>query len=277
MSTFIPDGSSEETALRRTTHLGIGAHPDDLEIMGLHGILAAYQSADNWFGGITCTNGSGSIREGDMEGIELSSLTARRKQEQVMAAQIGQYSFITQLGLDSAAVLAAPQDTVPIQLHPLLKQCRPQVVYTHNPADKHPTHIAVLKAVLHCYRSLPPENRPRRIYGCEVWRNLDWLCDEKKVVLEINDPQHLASRLMAVYQSQIGAGKQYDKAIEGRRRANATFFQAQNRDISEEAIYAIDLTPLIWDEQLTLTAFIAPFLEAFRNEVLSALQSPLKS
>ena len=37
---FIPDGLGEQAALSRVTHLGIGAHEDDLEFMAYHGILA---------------------------------------------------------------------------------------------------------------------------------------------------------------------------------------------------------------------------------------------
>ena len=48
---FVPDGAPLSTALARTTHLGIGAHPDDLEIMACHGILECYRNNDRWFTG----------------------------------------------------------------------------------------------------------------------------------------------------------------------------------------------------------------------------------
>ncbi|MGK0456064.1 MAG: hypothetical protein ACJAUA_000354, partial [Zhongshania aliphaticivorans] len=37
---YIPDSLPVDKALDRTTHLGIGAHQDDLEFMALHGILS---------------------------------------------------------------------------------------------------------------------------------------------------------------------------------------------------------------------------------------------
>ena len=40
---FIPDGKPAEEALARITHLGIGAHQDDLEFMAFHGILQCHQ------------------------------------------------------------------------------------------------------------------------------------------------------------------------------------------------------------------------------------------
>ena len=39
---FVPDGCSVAEALARTTHLGIAAHQDDLEIMAIDGILRAF-------------------------------------------------------------------------------------------------------------------------------------------------------------------------------------------------------------------------------------------
>jgi len=53
---FIPDRSPEQEAIHRITHLGIGAHQDDLEFMSFLGILECYHSSDNWFGGVTCTD-----------------------------------------------------------------------------------------------------------------------------------------------------------------------------------------------------------------------------
>ncbi|MCP4425341.1 MAG: PIG-L family deacetylase, partial [Chloroflexi bacterium] len=55
---YIPDNAEVVTAVSRTTHLGIGAHQDDLEIMAYHGILACFDHNDKWFTGVTCTDGS---------------------------------------------------------------------------------------------------------------------------------------------------------------------------------------------------------------------------
>ena len=59
---FVPDGKPVEEALARTTHMGIGTHQDDLEIMAFHGILQCFQSQENWFTGVTVTDGAGSPR-----------------------------------------------------------------------------------------------------------------------------------------------------------------------------------------------------------------------
>ena len=60
---FVPDDLPEEQALARTTHMAIGAHQDDLEIMAADGILACFQRPDKWFTGVVVTNGAGSPRD----------------------------------------------------------------------------------------------------------------------------------------------------------------------------------------------------------------------
>jgi hypothetical protein len=61
---FIPDGTGLPDALARTTHLGIGAHQDDLEFMAYQGILECFRNQKKWFSGVVCTNGAGSSRTG---------------------------------------------------------------------------------------------------------------------------------------------------------------------------------------------------------------------
>ena len=78
---FVPDGKPVAEALkRRITHLGIGAHQDDLEFMAFHGILDCFASEKKWFGGVTCTNGSGSARTGRYATFTDAQMMAVRRQ-----------------------------------------------------------------------------------------------------------------------------------------------------------------------------------------------------
>lgn len=43
---FVPDGLPPREALARTTHMAVGAHQDDLEIMAVDGILLCFQRED---------------------------------------------------------------------------------------------------------------------------------------------------------------------------------------------------------------------------------------
>ncbi|MEX2607797.1 MAG: PIG-L family deacetylase [Kiritimatiellia bacterium] len=268
---MMPDAQSLERALSRTTHLGIGAHQDDLEFMALHGILACYQKPDAWFGGVTVTDGSGSSRCGDYADCSDEELMAARALEQENAARIGQYSFIAQLGYPSAVVKDAETPDLLEDLIRILRATRPEVVYTHSPADKHETHIGVMAAVLKAVRALPPGDRPGRVLGCEVWRDLDWMPDSAKVVLDVGGHENLAAALNGVFDSQIAGGKRYDLAVTGRRRANATFFDSHSTDQLDQAWFAMDLTPLAHRDDLDVTTFVLDLVRAFSEDVESKL------
>src|ERR1041385_739721 len=88
---FVPDSRPLEEALRRITHLGIGAHQDDLEFMAFHGILQCFHTDTQWFGGVTCTNGSGSARSGPYANYSDAQMMAVRRKEQNNAAVVGRY------------------------------------------------------------------------------------------------------------------------------------------------------------------------------------------
>ena len=78
-------------------------------------------------------------------------------------------------------------------------------------------------------RNLPEAARPPKVYGCEVWRGLDWMLDRGKQALELEDRANIAEAVCGVFDSQISGGKRYDLAVQGRHLANATFFESQTR------------------------------------------------
>ncbi len=269
---FIPDGEPLQRALSRTTHLGVGAHQDDLEFMALHGILDGFQRQDRWFGGVTVTDGGGSARDGAYASFTDDQMKQVRHHEQSTAAVIGQYSFMAQLDYPSAMVKTPPAAAVEADLRAILAATRPEVVYTHNPADKHDTHVAVMAALLRAIRCLPADQRPARVLGCEVWRDLDWLPDSEKVVLDVSGHENLAFALNGVFDSQIAGGKRYDLAVMGRRRANAVFLESHATDAMEQAWYALDLTPLVQDDAPPVDVFIAELIEQLKDDAVNRLQ-----
>ena len=270
---FVPDGEDIGEAFARTTHLAIGAHPDDLEIMAYHGIAKCYGESGEWFCGVTCTDGAGSSRVGPYAKYTDLEMVAIRQEEQRQAAMVGKYAAMVQLCLPSSAI-KEPGGALLLKddLADILKQTRPEVVYTHNPADKHSTHIAVLQGAIRAMHTLAPEARPKLVYGCEVWRDLDWLPDEDKVVLDVSQRENLANALVGVYDSQITGGKRYDRAAVGRRYANATFFYAKARDKIEQVTFAMDLTPLVQDESIDLTDYVMGYINKFGDDVRSKLE-----
>lgn len=271
----IPDGKPEGEALGRITHLGIGAHQDDLEFMAYHGILACYQNDEQWFGGVTCTNGAGSSRTGAYGQFSDEQMQAVRRKEQNLAAQIGQYGAMIQLDYPSSAIKDPHGTALRDDLVAVLRATQPRVVYTHNLADKHDTHVGVSVAAIQAMRALPLEQRPKAVYGCEVWRNLDWLPDAEKVVHDISCHENLAAALNGVFDSQIAGGKRYDLGVLGRRRGNATFYESHAVDRADSIGFAMDLTPLVWDGSLDIADYVDGFIERFRQEVSEKLRCRL--
>jgi LmbE family N-acetylglucosaminyl deacetylase len=272
---MIPDGLAARDALSRTTHLGIGAHQDDLEFMAFHGILACYDQQDRWFGGVTITDGRGSSRAGKFQDWTDDQIAAERIREQDAAAVIGQYAFMAQLGHPSKSVRDARETVVRDELVRILEATRPEVVYLHNLADKHDTHVGCALRCLEALRRLPKADRPRKVYGCEVWRDLDWLLDSEKTPMPVSARPELARALNEVFATQIAGGKRYDLAVLGRRTANATFSQAHATDQETAMQWAMDLTPLVQDESLDPVAYTTGFIDRLKTDVTTRLRQSL--
>lgn len=264
---FIPDGAPVDEALARTTYMGIAAHQDDLEIMSYHGIIDCFQRTDKWFSGVVVTNGAGSPRADLYGDYSDEDMMAVRAKEQKKAAYVGEYAFQALLHWPSSAVKdPANQDPVE-ELRTLLEASRPERIYTHNLADKHDTHVAVTIKVIEACRKLPPEQRPREVWGCEVWRDLDWMCDPDKVVLDCSAHENLQASLLGVFDSQVCGGKRYDLATMGRRRAHATYHESHGVDVSQMLNFAMDLTPLINDPTLRPSEFVHGYVQRFWEEI----------
>lgn len=269
---FVPDGVSTKEALARTTHLAIGAHQDDLEFMALHGILECFDRKDRWFTGVTITDGSGSPRSGPFADLTDREMCAVRIKEQREAARLGRYGCQIQLMHPSSAIKDPKQVDVIDDLQSILEIARPEIVYLHNPADKHDTHVACCLRSIEALRRLPEEARPHAVHGCEVWRDLDWLTDADRVVLPLDDPDDLGLGLAAVFASQIAGGKRYDLAVEGRRVANATFGSSHTVDEFQQVTLAVDLTPLILDASLDVTDFIEERVHRLASDITNRIR-----
>jgi LmbE family N-acetylglucosaminyl deacetylase len=264
---FIPDHSTVDEGLERTTHMAISAHQDDIEIMAYDGILKCFGRNDQWFTAVIVTNGAGSPRDGLYAKYSDEEMQKVRKLEQNKAAFVGDYSALTLLDYPSAAVKNPADIDIVTELKQLFLLARPKVIYTHNLADKHDTHVGVVLKVIQALRDLPAAERPEKLFGCEVWRNLDWVNDEEKVVFDVSDHPNIAASLVGVFDSQICGGKRYDLATTGRRVANATYAASHGTDQSSALIYGMDLTPLIQDLSLDIEEYIQSYILRFSCDV----------
>ena len=269
---FVPDDAGIDEALARTTHLAVGAHPDDIPIMALDGIGQCFGRHDQWFLGVTVTDGSGSPRGGRYGGYTDEQMRETRMLEEKQAARTGGYGAALLLDYSSKAVTDPSNADVAADLAAVIGCARPGVVYTHNPADKHDTHVAVVLRTVAAIRSLPLVGRPSALYGCEVWRDLDWMADEDKVIFDVTGHEALSASLLGAYDSQVGGGKRYDLAAAGRRLAHATFSNASTVDTARALIYAMDLTPLIVDDSLSVSAHLASHIEHMTCETVDRIE-----
>ncbi len=269
---FVPDGLDIETALARTTHMGVGAHQDDLEFFAAHGILECFRRSDRWFCGVTATDGAGSARAGLYKGFSDQQMAMVRMQEQRKAAAVGEYGVMIQLDHPSAAVKDHANPGLMEDVAAILAVAQPEVLYLHNPADKHDTHVAVLSQCIAAIRQLPAAERPLRIYGCEIWRDLDWLPDGRKIALPVGGRTNLQAALNGVFDSQIAGGKRYDLAVMGRRLAHATFHESHAIDAETGLVFAMDLSPVCRDDGPNLSEYAAELTDAFAREVQERLE-----
>lgn len=269
---FIPDQTDPVEALRRVTHLGIVSHQDDLEIAAYHGITECFHSGDQWFGGVVVTDGAGSPRKGPYADFTDEEMQKVRLMEQHKAAFVGEYSFMTQLGYPSEDVKKSKHAPVVADLKYILENAQPKVLYVHNPCDRHDTHVATFLRCLEAIRSLPMEQRPEKVYGCEVWRKLDWLLHEDKAMLWVDKYPHLLRPLLGVFDSQISGGKRYDLAEEGLRHANATYFDSHTTDKTSLLTFAMDLTPLIQDDQIDVEEYTLNYVRRLEADVAQRMK-----
>lgn len=226
-------------------YMGIGAHCDDLEIMAFDGIQKS-QKDGNSFHGVVMADDNNAIR----------------KIEQVEAAQVGKYS-VSFLGLSSREVkMGHGRDS----LVTALIDIKPDVVYIHNPFDKHPTHIEAMKSSISAIANFSNSvQRYPKVYGCEVWRGLDWIPDNRKVVFEVENIE-LQDKLLSCFKSQNEL-KRYDLAVSARCRANATFFESHEADTMKAAIYAVDMAPVI-SMNMSIYEFIDSILTEFKCDIV---------
>jgi len=262
---FFPVSSAGNLA--DTTHLCIAAHQDDIELMAAGAILECYGKTDKAFTGVVVTDGAGSPRTGIYANCSDEDMKAIRANEQDNAASIGGYNAQFQLYYASGEVKDNANPNLVDELVDIILATQPDVLLTHNFADKHDTHCAVASRVLQALRKIPAGKRPRAVYSMEVWRALDWVCDDQKKLFDTSGDEFLQAALLGVFHSQIAGGKRYDLAGLGRKRANATYFASHATDDFSSAEYALDITELVNDESLTPSDFINRYIDKFKDDV----------
>lgn len=270
---YVPDGSTIEEALMRTTYLSIGTHQDDCEIMAYHAISQCYESEENWFTAVVLTDGSGSPRSGEFANYTNEQIHMKRSAEQRVAADVGKYSAVIQLCYTSEDVRTKRCADVEGELIRIISQAKPKYIFTHNPIDRHETHLGACIRIIHAIRKTPRECRPEKVYGMEVWRSLDWLSDRERLLFDTSRYPNIENGVITAYDSQCTPLKRFDLAAIGRRLGNATFQAPRDNDTTNSCSIGMDLTPLIEDETLDIREFALAHIDRFYQDAKELLDA----
>ena len=258
-------------AFSPTTYLAIAAHMDDIEIMAIDGILKAQADPESHFSGVVLTDGRGSPRKGAFATVSDQEMVKIRTKEQARAALIGGYSSIQVLGYSSDTLKIPNNEKFIADLVEVISGIEPDVIYTHSLADKHATHVAVCLRVIEALRR--GTSKPLKAFiGCEVWRGLDWLPDEDKVLMDVSGKPELQKELLRAHRSQTLGGKNYVKAVMGRRAANATFLDPYATELADSLVYGVDLMPLLETPELEPLEYMRKLTTKFQEEMLGLIE-----
>jgi LmbE family N-acetylglucosaminyl deacetylase len=216
---------------------------------------------------VVVTNGRGAPRAGLYQNFTDDQMWLVRNKEQKKAAVMGEFAAQILLDYPSSVVKDGSNESATQDVARLLKLARPEVIYTHNLADKHDTHVGVALKVVEAIRSLPEAERPRKLYGCEVWRDLDWMVDADKIAFDCSAHENLQVALVGVFDSQVSGGKRYDLATMGRRRAHATYHASHETDVTTGLAFAMDLTPLVEDATQDISGYLQAYINRFAHHV----------
>jgi len=251
--------------------LAISAHQDDIELMAYGGIYKTITNPNYSFTAVVCSDGRNSPRLGEFAEYTDEMMMACRRQEQISAADIGRYERLYLLNYTSEQCRQMDNKLID-DLIKIILDVKPDIIMTHNPMDKHSTHLGVAIHVIKALLRIRDQFVPNKVLGCEVWRDLDWIDDDEKIVIDCGKDPQLQYDLLNVFVSQVAGGKRYDKAGVGRRYANATFFASHNCDDYQMINYAVDLKPLIENDRLSVEEFCLGYVNRFRQSISDALK-----
>lgn len=261
MEKFVPK-SARGANIR---YFAVSAHKDDVEMFAFDGIARGFDGGG--FAAAVLTDGGQCPRAGAYAAVDDEDMSLLRTAEQKRAAEVGRYEALYLFEKSSAEVKHEAKnggETVKALAEIFRENPRIDTLYLHNPFDSHPTHVAAFAVAIAAVKMLKDDEKPRKIFGCEVWRDLDWLSDCDKIAMNVSGYEELSAKLMSCFASQ-NAVKRYDIAAAARRKANATFYQSHEGDEATALVYGLDLTPLAYD--MALGDFIEEKIGNFRRDI----------
>ena len=266
---FVPDGAPMPDALRRTTHVCVGAHQDDQEFMAFHGIAECFGRKDRGFAGVVVTNGAGSSRTGIYADYTDEDMMRVRVQEQRKAAVIGEYACQIQLMHPSADVKKPghPGVLADLAADPRDRRGPRWSTSTTPPTSTTRTWPCCLRTIA-AIRSLPTEQRAEA--GARL-RDLarPRLAERRRQAGPARRPRSRTSppRSPASSTPRSPAASATTSRWPVGAPPTRRFFESHATDKADALSFAMDLTPLVEDDTLDVLDYTLGFLRRFENEV----------
>ena len=215
----------------------LGAHPDDVVVGAAH--LCVNPVAAATVRDVVVSDGAGNVLPPGV--ASPAELVRLREGEEVRVAKNVGFAGLDFLRFSSDEVQnlnnAAPTQAITEAIHGV------ETILTHNPTDFHPTHAAVLLRVVGAIAAMPADQRPRELWGMEVWGSIDWLDARRLRHFDVECVDDVTA-LMKTYVSQNSI-QRYDAGLAGRLAANATFADPHVERRAEGLVRLVDLSELI--------------------------------
>ena len=260
---YVPSKQPLKEVYAKSKHLAIVAHADDIEMLALRPITQRSQG----FFGIVMGDNKGRPLKPEYKKVSLSKVQNIRESEQEKVARLAKYRGVAFLRLKSKDIKnVRKKEQVVKAIYELIKDMPLKEVYTHSLFDNHPTHVAVAEITIAALKKLPLANRPKAVYGMEVWGSLEWLPDRYKVAFDVSGSVAFIKKLLSFYKSQSYKGHRYDEALLARLKANAMFGKTHNFSTKKALVYGLDLLALLKKGSPSCKKYIEGIIEEFLKE-----------
>lgn len=198
----------------KKTVLAIGTHPDDIEI-GCGGVLSLLKKQGYELIHLVVTSGE----EGGHSNLK-HQLAERRENEAKKSAELLMANDV--IFFREADGLTMFTKETKVRLISVLRQLRPDIIFTHARSDRFPDHqvvhqltkAAILAAAGPWYPSAGMStHQVKEVYGYEVWNPIS----EYQLSIDISSVIEQKIRAIQIHHSQIGEIS-YAEAIRGLAR-----------------------------------------------------------
>lgn len=255
-------------------YLCICADAGDTEIMAIDGIQRGYRAKKYTFATVITSDGLSLERAGKLAKATDRKVNTTKNREQKAAAEIGRYNSVYFLSHKTDEILDQENEDIVNEYLEIIKELKPRIIYTHSILDRDPTHVSVAVKVINALRKLRKGQMPAVLYGCEMWRDLDWVDPSKVISFDVSHNIRLQKQLINVHQSQ-NASRDFINATIGRRYVNATYSRSEKKKDAKLTARAINMTTLLRRKEYPIKRFAMSFVDDLYTSINDSMDRSL--